>query len=338
MRIILLGFGRVGQSLARILHGDADRIVKAHGFKPQVIAIIDSHGSCQDGEGLDLDLALKTKEKYGTIAKYPKRGQRDREPAALVSESDAEVVVEATPSNYEDGEPGMSNIKTALATGKHVVAVNKGPLALAMPALLELADHRKVKFRFSGTVGAGTPFLSFAEKCLKGERIVGIRGILNGTTNYVLTRMDEASISFQKALAEAQRKGYAEADPSNDINGLDAAAKVVILANWVLKRKVSLRDVAVEGISKVSQERLKKVRAAGKRVKLIARLGDSRASVKPEEVSSSDPVCVPGTLNALTFTTEHAGDMTLVGAGAGGEQTASAIVRDLVEIRHEYLA
>ncbi len=336
MRIILLGFGTVGQALARILHAEADRIVKAHGFKPQVIAALDSQGSCVDEDGLDLDLVLKTKERYGTVAKYPKRGQRGTDAPSLVSETEAEVVVETTPSNFEDGEPGLANIKAALAVGKHVVTANKGPLALAMPALLELATHREVQLRFSGTVGGGTPFLDFAAKCLPGERIVGIRGILNGTTNYILTRMDEASISFQRALAEAKEKGYAEADPTNDIEGLDAAAKVVIIANWVLKQRISLRDVSITGISKISPERLKKARASGKRVKLLGRLEDSRGSVSPEEVSTSDPVCVPGTLNALTFTTEHAGDVTLVGAGAGGERTASAILRDLVDIRREY--
>ncbi len=193
MRIILVGFGTVGQALAKILHQDADRIVKSQGFEPKVTTIIDSRGSCSSTEGLDIARALQVKEKYGTVAKYPGKGHLGSDPAKTVSESEAEVVVETTPTNFEDGEPGMSNIKTALGHGKHVITTNKGPLALAMPALLELAEHRGLKLRFSGTVGGGTPFLDFAAKCLPGETIASVRGILNGTTKGVLARL-QASI------------------------------------------------------------------------------------------------------------------------------------------------
>src|SRR2546425_9076701 len=203
----MAGFGTVGQALARILHQDADRIMQAYGFRPQLTAIIDSRGSCSDDIGLDIPLALKTKKESGTIAKYPGKGRRNDDSARLISNTEAEVVVETTPTNFKDAEPGLSNIKTALANGKHVITANKGPLALAMPALLELADHRNRQLRFSGTVGGGTPFLDFAAKCMPGERIIRIRGILNGTTNYILTRMENASLTFEKALAEAQKKG-----------------------------------------------------------------------------------------------------------------------------------
>jgi homoserine dehydrogenase len=279
---------------------------------------------------------LKTKKKYGTIARYPEKGNRDSNGTKIISSGDAEVVVETTPTNFKDGEPGLSNIKAALAGGKHVVTANKGPLALAMPALLELADHRGLQLRFGGTVGGGTPFLDFAAKCMPGERIVRIRGILNGTTNYILTRMENASLSFEKALAEAQKKGYAEKDPTNDVEGYDTAAKIVIVANWVLKKRYSLRNLDITGITKVTLQKLKQAQASGAKLKLIGRIEESSASVAPEEVPMSDPTCVPDTLNALTFTTEHAGDITLIGPGAGGERTASAIVRDLVSIRQEF--
>jgi homoserine dehydrogenase len=246
-------------------------------------------------------------------------------------------VVETTPTNYKDGEPGLSNIKTALSTRKHVVTANKGPLALAMPTLLELARHRNLQLRFSGTVGGGTPFLDFAAKCMPGERIAGIKGILNGTTNYILTRMENSSLTFQKALDEAQKKGYGEKDPTNDIEGFDTAAKIVIIANWVLTKGLSLKDINITGISKITPQTLRKAQASGARVKLIGRIEESSASVRPEEIQAEDPTCVPDTLNALTFATEHAGDITVIGPGAGGERTASAIVRDLVGIRKEYV-
>ena len=336
MRIILVGFGTVGQALARVLHQDENRIVQAYGFRPQITAIVDSQGSCSDNGGLDIPLALKTKNEYGTVAKYPRKGRRNGDSARLISNSEAEVVVETTPTNFKDAEPGLSNIKTALANDKHVVTANKGPLAVAMPALLELADHRNRQLRFSGTVGGGTPFLDFAAKCMPGERIIQVRGILNGTTNYILTRMETASLTFEKALAEAQKKGYAEKDPTNDVEGFDTAAKIVIIANWVLKKKYSLRNLDITGITKVTPQKLNQAKASNAKVKLIGRIEESSASVAPEQVPTTDPTCVPDTLNALTFTTEHAGDITLIGPGAGGERTASAIVRDLVSIRKEY--
>ena len=336
MRIILAGFGTVGQALAQVLHQDADRITQAYGFRPQVTTIVDSQGSCSDDTGLDISLVLKTKKEYGTVARYPRKGRRNNDSAHIITNSEAEVVVETTPTNFKDAEPGLSNIKAALANGKHVVTANKGPLALAMPALLELANHRNRQLRFSGTVGGGTPFLDFAAKCMPGERIIRVRGILNGTTNYILTRMETASLTFEKALAEAQRKGYAEKDPTNDVEGFDTAAKIVIIANWVLKKRYSLRDLDITGITKITPQKLKQAKASNAKVKLIGRIEESSASVAPEQIPMADPTCVPDTLNALTFTTEHAGDITLIGPGAGGERTASAIVRDLVSIRQEY--
>jgi len=336
LRIILVGFGTVGQSLARILLKDRQRLVSDYGFEPQITAIIDNHGSCRDDDGLDLSEALRIKEKTGTIGKYPGKGQPNSNASRIISSSEGEVVVEATPSNFNDAEPGLSNVKKALSVGKHVVTVNKGPLALAMPALLELASHRKLELRFSGTVGGGTPFLSFATKCLPGEKILGIHGILNGTTNYMLTRMQDMSLDFHSALKEAQEKGYAETDPTNDVEGYDTAAKLVIIANWVLKRRLSLQDVAITGISKITSNSLDKAKKVGAKLKLVGRISEARATVRPEEISVSDPICVPDTLNALTFSSDHAGDVTIIGRGAGGEQTASAIIRDLVDIRREY--
>jgi homoserine dehydrogenase len=338
MRIILTGFGAVGQNLAKILRDESERFVHSYGFKPSIVAVSDSRGHCVDENGLDLDKLLKTKEEQTTVANYPGKGGKGPADRSLIDETEAEVLVEVTPSNFHDGEPGLSNIKTALASGKHVVTTNKGPLALAMPALLELAQHKNLRFRFSGTVGAGTPFLDFASKCLARDSITGVRGILNGTTNYILTRMEEGSVTLKKALSEAQAKGYAEADPTNDLEGLDTAAKVVIIANWILKKRVNLKDVKVTGVDKISPEWLRKAKKNNKKVKLIGNIDQSQASVRLEEVPFSDPVCVPGIMNALSYSTLHNGQVTLIGPGAGGEQTASAVIRDLIDIRGEYTA
>lgn len=336
MRLILVGFGTVGRSVARIIDRDQERLVRDYGFEPRITTIIDRRGYCRDESGIDLPTAVKVKEESGTVAKYPGKGRSKIDGSSAISTSDAEVVIETTPSNFRDGEPGLSNINQALSSGKHVVTANKGPLALAMPALLELAEHRRLRLAFSGTVGGGTPFLNFAAKCLHGEKITGFYGVLNGTTNYILTRMEDAGLTFRDSLKEAQAKGYAETDPTNDIEGFDSAAKVVIIANWIFKRRLSLHDVRRTGIANVNSDSLRSARNGGSRIKLVGRLSGRSATVEPEEIKLSNPVCVPGTLNALTFSSEHTGEVTLVGPGAGGEQTASAIIRDLVDIRGEF--
>jgi homoserine dehydrogenase len=194
----------------------------------------------------------------------------------VIESVEAEVVVEVTPVNIKNGEPAMSHITKAFKTGKHVVTTNKGPLALAMPALIELAEYNNVGFRFSGTVGGGTPMLEFAKRCLAGDKILAIRGILNGTTNYV--------------------------------------------------DRTGIRDVSLQALSEASKR--------SNTIKLIGSIGDDKPTVKPMEIAKSNPLCVSGVLNAVTFSTEFAGEQTLVGKGAGGPETASAVLRDLLAIRH----
>ena len=217
--------------------------------------------------------------------------------------------------------------------GLSVVTTNKGPLAVAMPALLELAKYEGVQLRFSGTVGGGTPMLDFAKQCLKGDKLESLEGILNGTTNYVLTKMHDTGIPMEQALNEAKKAGFAEADPTYDMSGLDTATKLVIISNWVMGKRVSVRDVDIEGILKLSVSDIQDAKRHGKAIKLVAHSNEGEMWVRPKLVSQDSPLCVKGTLNAMVFTTETAGEITLVGPGAGGNETAAAVLRDLIEIK-----
>jgi homoserine dehydrogenase len=187
--------------------------------------------------------------------------------------------------------------------------------------------------KFSGTVGGGTPILDYAKNSLNGERITSFAGILNGTTNYILSNMT-TGLSFDESLKDAKDKGYVEADESLDLDGLDAAAKLVILANWVMGMKVTMPDINCTGIRKVTTEDIKKAAKNNSSVKLIASC-NKELVVEPKEVSNDDPLCVNGTLNAIAFTSEHSGTQTIIGKGAGGTETASSILRDLLDIRQE---
>ena len=332
MRIILVGWGVVGQSFAQIITQRKKELVKKYGFRPRIVAIVDKQGAAINPKGIDLEEMLALKKEKGTVAASSQYGHPDMAALEAIESVEAEAMVEVTPTNIETAEPGLSYIKTAFRTEKHVVTTNKGPLALALPALTELADYNNVCLRFSGTVGAGTPILEFAKNCLQGDRIVSIKGILNGTTNYILTEMEEKHITFDEALKAAQELGYAEADPTMDVDGYDAAAKLVIMANWIMNKKVTIDDVHLKGIRDVSAHDI--ANAAEKRctIKLIGSIEET-LKVEPTLISKHDPLAVDGALNAVTFVSESAGQQTIIGLGAGGVETASAVLRDLLDIK-----
>ena len=332
MRLILCGFGVVGQSLAKLLESRSEDLYARFGLKPRIVGVFDTKGSAVESAGLDLSKLINVKKKYGTIKKYSS-SKNNLSGVDLIKSLDADVLVETTASNYKDAEPGMTHITEAMKHGLHVISVNKGPLALAFPSLMELAIYNQVLLRFSGTVGGGTPILDYAKNSLLGERIVSFEGILNGTTNYILTNMANG-MSFKDALNDAKQKGYVEADESLDLDGLDAAAKLVILANWVMELKVTMPDIKRIGIRNVSADDIKNAAKKNCAVKLIASC-NKELIVSPREISLDDPLCVNGTLNAISFTSEHSGTQTIIGRGAGGIETASSIIRDLLDIRQE---
>ncbi len=332
MRIILCGFGVVGQSLVKLFESRADDLYAKYGLKPRVVGVFDSKGSAVNQSGLNFNKLIETKKKFGTVKNYADT-KNLMSGIDMLKNVEADVLIETTASNYKDAEPGMTHITTAMKKGMHVISVNKGPLALAFPSLLELAIYNQVMFKFSGTVGGGTPILDYAKNSLSGERITSFAGILNGTTNYILTNMG-TGVTYEEALKDAKDKGYVEADESLDLDGLDAAAKLVILANWIMGMKVTLPDINCTGIRKVTVEDIKKAAKNNCAIKLIASC-NKKLVVGPKEVPNDDPLCVNGTLNAIAFTSEHSGTQTIIGKGAGGMETASSILRDLLDIRQE---
>ena len=202
--LILCGFGAVGQSLASLFESRAKELYEMHGLRPRIVGVFDSKGAAFQSSGLDPGKLVSVKKSKGTVGAY---GEKTTGGLDMIESVDADVLVETTASNYKDAEPGMSHIMAAMRRGMHVISVNKGPLALAFPSLLELAEHNGVKLRFSGTVGGGTPILDYAKNSLHGEKITSFSGILNGTTNYILTNMS-GGMSFNDALSDAKGKGY----------------------------------------------------------------------------------------------------------------------------------
>ncbi|MCU0689102.1 MAG: homoserine dehydrogenase [Phycisphaerales bacterium] len=336
MRIVLLGFGTVGQALARMLREQRETLAARLGTPPRLVAVTDSRGSAIDPHGLNEAALLAAKAEGRGLASLPGIGGSASSLRVVLS-TPADVVVETTPSNLAMPRPALDHLLGAMRTGKHVVSVNKAPLAVAMPALLEAARHNRIGLAYSGTVGAATPFLHAAGRLAVGDRIVKVRAILNGTTNFILHRMFETDEPFNAALAEAVRLGYAETDPSNDIDGIDTAMKLVIMANHAARSSgrpagVAYRDVRVGGIRGLAIQRVREAKAAGKAIKLIATIDEAGVRVGPEEVDVTSPLNTPRNVNACTFSMAQAGEVTLVGRGAGGAETATAIVRDIIEV------
>jgi homoserine dehydrogenase len=251
----------------------------------------------------------------------------------LIKEVEHEVTVEATPTNAETGEPGLTHIITALESGRHVVTSNKGPLAVEYKRLMELAAKKDKVLRFEATVGGAMPIFSLVKQDLAGNAILSIKGILNGTCNYILTRMAEDGLPYEHVLKEAQEIGIAETDPSQDVEGMDTAVKLVILANSIFGKNATCKDVEVTGITEITPDALTLADEAGYVIKLIGEVDcEGNLKVAPRLVPKEDPLNVGGILNVATIKTDLAGDITVIGKGAGPIEAASAILSDIIGI------
>ncbi|MEN3010749.1 MAG: homoserine dehydrogenase [Candidatus Bipolaricaulaceae bacterium] len=335
MRLCLIGYGRVGYGFVRVLHRHGGWLAQRFGFAPRIVAVHDlRRGTVLAPEGLDLERLAAAWQEDRDLGELGERGA-GLDAFAVIRESGADVVVELTPTDLRTGEPAAGYIRFALASGKHVVTTNKGPVALFGKELLALAREHGVQFRFEGTVMAGTPLFSLVDFALAAP-IRRVRGILNGTTNFLLTEM-EAGRTYAEALTEAQKRGYAEADPTADVEGHDALAKIVILANLVLEGDLRPSEVPCQGITGLDPREVRWAPREGFRWKLVAEAfrteGGVAAKVGPERLPLADPLAqVGGALNALTLELDPLGAVTIVGPGAGPEVTGHAVLSDLLAI------
>jgi len=332
LRLVLVGFGHVGRGLGRALLEKADFLRRNYGLSPRVVAAVDEFGAVVDEAGLNLKNLLAVAGKKNTVAGYPRKGKRGKSAIEVIEEVEADVVFELTPTNIRTGEPGLTHIKRAMRAKRHVVTSNKGPLVVAFRELEELARKQGVEFRYSASVGGAVPVIGLAKKLLAGNEVRAIQGILNGTTNYILTRMDKEGAPFDVVLREAQELGIAEKDPTLDVDGIDTACKITILANAVLGLDAKLRDVKVEGIRRMRPEAMRLAHEAGCTIKLVGTAKRDLLEVGPRLVPLGHPLAVGGTLNAVTFELDLAREITIAGFGAGPRETSSALIGDLIDI------
>ncbi len=325
IRLSIIGFGAVGQGVARSILSKQGYINK-QGINLCVVGIADSGGCEIDDKGIDLMCAITRKKQTGTVATCAESA------FDLISNVEHEIIVEATPTNIKDGEPGLNNMLTALNSGKHVVTSNKGPLALRFSDLKEMAEDNGLFFRYESTVGGAVPIFNLVHEAMAGNTVIGIEGILNGTCNYILTRMAEERLPYELVLKEAQELGIAETDPTYDVEGIDSACKLVIIANSIFHDAVTYRDVDITGITKITPEALELASKNNYVVKLICEAGNGTLTVAPRLVPKRHPLAVGGTLNVASILTDLAGRITISGKGAGSIETASSILSDVLYI------
>jgi homoserine dehydrogenase len=340
-RLILTGLGNVGRSFLEILHAQAALLRDRYGAQFVVVGAADSGGAASDPAGLPITAILAAKRERRSVATLAGVGRAGVGGTELARTLDAEIVLEATLTNLQHGQPGLDTVRSALGRGMHAVLANKGPLVLAYDELAALSDlaaggGQRPKLRFSACVGGGLPTINLGRRDLAGCRITRAEGVLNGTTQLIL-RMMEAGDSYADALAEAQRRGVAEADPTLDVEGWDAANKLVILANAVLKRPTTLADLTVEGITSQQTADLQAATTRGERVVLLClaeQSGDDyRLSVRPTALPFDHPLArMSGDEMGIVYHTDIAGRASATSAERGPGPTASAMLRDVLEI------
>ncbi len=334
MKLALIGFGTVGQGLLEILRDKGAQLKAQYGFEAQVVAVATrSKGTLYNPNGLDIP-SLLAAAKSGSFNTYPDAAglQRNQDILALIKTCNADVLVECSNTDLQTGQPALNYCYAAFDSGKHVVLANKGPVAVAYSDLVARAAKAGKQLRFEATVMAGTPSIRLAMQALRGCTITEARGILNGTTNYILTQM-EGGMSYADALGQAQQLGYAEADPAGDVEGWDAAGKVIILARALFNSTITFKDMDVKGITDITTADVLAAANAGEKWKLIAHVTPTSGSVQPMRVKLSNPLAaVSGGTNAITYTTDLLGDVTLVGSGAGAHQTGFGLLSDLLDI------
>ena len=341
-KIVMIGCGVVGQGFLEILVNKKELLARKYGFEPLLVGVSDMlKGSVMVPEGIDIPAFLEHVKAGKKIDEFSASNAiTGLDSIETIRQADADIMVEVTYTDIKTGEPASTHMREALKNGMSVASTNKGPITLNFGELTALAEQNNAMLRYEGVVMSGTPIFDLLEYCLAVNDVREVKGILNGTTNFMLEKMELENMAYDDALALAQKLGYAEADPTADVEGFDALAKVVILSNVVLGGNIRPDDAERIGISGITLEDVQQARSEGKRYKLIGSTkrvdGKIVASVIPEKLPLSDPLAgVGGAVNALTFRTDLSGDITIQGSGAGKIETGFAIMIDVLNIHRE---
>lgn len=335
VRLAFVGFGNVGRRFAELLGGSFGRALRRAGLQARVTGIATArHGAAIDARGLSLRSCLK-RLRAGRELVALHQGRPLASSPDFIQGVPADVLIELTTLDPRTGEPALSHVRAGLRRGLHVITANKGPVAFALRSLTALARRRRRRFLYEGAVMDGTPVFNMVERCLPGARVLGFRGTLNTTTTRILTRMEKGG-SFEDALRDAQAAGIAEADPANDVDGWDAAAKGCALANALMGASVRPPQANRRGIAAITPREVRAALREGRRLRLVVRgerhRGRVRVRVAPEALFADDPLVARGCDGALILETDLMGEISVLEGPSGVDQTAYAILSDLLAL------
>jgi homoserine dehydrogenase len=340
VRVWIVGLGTVGQWVIHAMHAQASRLAERYGFVPKVVGVANARdGFVYDARGLDPLTVLELASAGRSLTQLD--GVRHWPSSAVgLAATEADVLVEVTASSADSGEPGVTHMREALRRGISAVTSNKWPVALHGVELAELARENGVPFRAESTVMSGTPVLSTLVDGLAGTTPNSLRGILNATANFILTRMEQGA-SYEDALIEAQDLGLAERDPTADVEGYDAMAKAMILAGLVFETQLRPEDVVRHGISNVDRAQIGAAASEGAHIKELVTLEPSEAGGETSLTARVEPALVPnedrlasvsGVVNAIVCRAEPVGEVMVTGPGAGPELAGQGVFSDLIAV------
>lgn len=335
-RIVLCGFGRVGQAFAALVAERGAEIETRYGLRLQLMAIVDIVGAAMAPErGVPVTDLLGHVRQGGTVETFGAYGRPGITGAEVIDKMAADVLVEATPTNLHDGEPGRTHFLAALRQGMDVVSANKGPLVLYYREIHDLARQQSCGVHISAATAAALPTVDVGRVCLAGTRVLAVEGILNGTTNYILSRMHAEGCPYDMALRDAQAQGIAETDPRLDVEGRDTANKLVLIANRIFGTVFGPADVVVQGIMDVTVDDITTASQAGKVVKLIgtadATAENVHLTVAPRALEASHSLAaVHGSEKAISYLTDTMDRITVMGGRSSPQGAGAALLKDLI--------
>ena len=337
MDIGLIGFGGVGQALIKLLIDKESYLLQQYNLKINVKYIIKSNGGIYNASGINLSEILKVIDENINITCH-NEWKDNLNINDIIDNNDIDTLVELTSTNIETGEPGLTHIRKSLENNINVVTGNKGPILLDYKKLKVLADNNNVELKGGCTTGGALPSINGGIYDIAGSKIQSIEGVLNGTTNYILSKMANDNVDYKEALLEAQKVGIAESDPSLDVLGYDTASKIIILSNVLMNSDLKLEDLKINGIEEVRLDNIEKAKVRGNKIKLIGKVYKKDNLVKgyvtPIEIDENHPLyCVDYKNKGIYYKTDTLGDISIIGGASGTMNAAASILRDIILLR-----
>ncbi|KEK22797.1 homoserine dehydrogenase [Bacillus gaemokensis] len=334
IKVVLSGYGIVGKEFVKLVNERHSYINEIYGINIVMTGILGRNITIHNENGLQLNDLLVYGSGKQAIQKYIELYPDD----AVSANITADVLIESTPTNLQNGEPGKTYMQRAIQNHMDIVAISKGALVTGWRELTEAARIANVRIRYSGATAAALPTLDIGQFSLAGCQIEKIEGILNGTTNYILTKMYEEDLTFHGGLQQAQQQGIAETNSTLDISGMDSACKLLLLANSLFEAEYSLENVSIQGIGSITKQDIQKAKEQDKSLKLIATAykdhsGNLKLEVCPREMEKEHPLAnVNGTEKGITFHTDTMGKITSIGGASNPRGAAAAALKDVINL------